>query len=215
MEENGVVEEKRDREGWPAGPWDLEPDRAEFEHAGLPCLLLRNRLGAWCGYASVLPGHPFHGRDYDECAATPQCEGETYSGQTHFYDSQPKKYWHCEHRPGGLLEAHGGLTYSGACSGLICHVPKPGEPDNVWWFGFDCNHANDVSPGMLAIEEKMRERKVFAEGEGFYVPKWAEPIEKHASEFALLFPLSMYRTQLYVSAQVRRLAEQLAAAAGQ
>jgi hypothetical protein len=44
--------------------------------------------------------------------------------------------------------AHGGLTYAGACSGHICHVPQPGEPDNVWWLGFDCNHADDRSPAM-------------------------------------------------------------------
>lgn len=214
MEENGVVEElKLDRAAWPAGPWDLEPDRAEFEHAGLPCLLVRNATGAWCGYAAVLPGHPFHGREYGECAASPQCEGEEYSPK-HYFEGQARQYWHCDHRPDHILDAHGGLTYSGACSGHICHVPKPGAPDHVWWFGFDCNHASDVAPGMLALEEHMRERKIFAEGEGLYVPKWAEPIEKHAAAMSLLFPLSMYRTQLYVAAEVRRLAEQLAAAAG-
>lgn len=46
------------------------------------------------------------------------------------------------------LEVHGGLTYSGACSGKICHTPEPGEPDDVWWFGFDCAHAFDIIPGM-------------------------------------------------------------------
>lgn len=30
----------------------------------------------------------------------------------------------------------------------ICHIPAPGEPDDVWWFGFDCAHSGDVSPGM-------------------------------------------------------------------
>ena len=29
----------------------------------------------------------------------------------------------------------------------ICHLPEPGEPDHVWWFGFDCAHSGDVSPG--------------------------------------------------------------------
>lgn len=28
----------------------------------------------------------------------------------------------------------------------ICHAPAPGESDNVWWFGFDCAHAGDLSP---------------------------------------------------------------------
>lgn len=101
-----------DKEKWGPGPWQNEPDRLEFEHAGLPCLMVRSSLGNWCGYAAVPPGHPFHGQHYD--------------------------------KPD--VEAHGGLTYGGACAGSICHVPKPGEPDDVWWFGFDCAHAYDVVP---------------------------------------------------------------------
>jgi hypothetical protein len=26
-------------------------------------------------------------------------------------------------------------------------------PDNVWWFGFDCAHAGDRSPGNLFLEQ--------------------------------------------------------------
>jgi len=25
----------------------------------------------------------------------------------------------------------------------ICHAPGEGEPDDVWWFGFDCAHSGD------------------------------------------------------------------------
>jgi hypothetical protein len=107
-----VVSEPVDRSGWPAGPWDGEPDRVEFEHAGLPCLLNRSHLGAWCGYAAVSPGHALHGKSYE----APD------------------------------VDVHGGLTYADACFGPICHVPKPGEPDDVWWFGFDCAHGGDSVP---------------------------------------------------------------------
>src|SRR5437868_461399 len=96
----------------PPGPWDNEPDRLEWRHAGLPCLMNRNRSGVWCGYVAVPPGHPFHGASYDD--------ERTYD-----------------------LPSHGGLTFSSTCSGEICHVPQPGEPDDVWWFGFDCNHGYD------------------------------------------------------------------------
>ena len=44
------------------------------------------------------------------------------------------------------VNVHGGLTYSASCQGKICHVPLPGEPDDVWWFGFDCGHAYDLIP---------------------------------------------------------------------
>lgn len=103
-----------DRSKWSSGPWDNEPDRVDFEHAGLPCLLLRNPFGAWCGYAAVPPGHPLHGTDADDAE----------------------------------LDVHGGVTYADRCQSPICHVPKPGEPDDVWWFGFDCAHFRDLVPGM-------------------------------------------------------------------
>lgn len=47
-------------------------------------------------------------------------------------------------------EAHGGLTYSDFCDegGAICHIPKPGESDQIWWLGFDCSHCEDISPGL-------------------------------------------------------------------
>lgn len=67
-----AVTEPVDKSSWGDGPWQQEPDRAEWTHRGLPCLAV-----------------------------------------------------------------HGGLTYSDRCHDDICHVPAPGEPDDVWWFGFD------------------------------------------------------------------------------
>lgn len=49
---------------------------------------------------------------------------------------------------------HGGLTYGNKCQGLVCHVPAPGEPDDVFWLGFDCAHCGDLSPGMAARERQ-------------------------------------------------------------
>lgn len=140
-----------DRSRWGAGPWDGEPDRWEGEHEGFPILAVRNRMGAWCGYAAMPPGHPWHGKDvFREIDA----------------------------------DVHGGLTYGAACQGNVCHVPKPGEPDNVWWLGFDCNHSGDIAPQM---EELM--------GHGYH--------EHYAS----------YRTLDYVQRECRKLAEQAMAAA--
>jgi hypothetical protein len=44
------------------------------------------------------------------------------------------------------VDVHGGLTYSGSCAGHICHIARPGEPDAVWWLGFDCGHPGDKCP---------------------------------------------------------------------
>lgn len=66
---------------WARGPWDTEPDRVDFDHLGVPCFLLRNNLGAWCGYAGVSPGHPAYGQPYDALDAAVWAHGGlTYSG---------------------------------------------------------------------------------------------------------------------------------------
>lgn len=55
-----------DKSGWGDGPWQHEPDRAEWTHAGLPCLALRNENGGgWCGYVAVPQSHPLHGKNYE------------------------------------------------------------------------------------------------------------------------------------------------------
>lgn len=123
------------RERWPAGPWDAEPDRVEWTGGGLckdgarfAFLLKRNGMGVWCGYVGVPPGHPAHGLDYDD----PALED---------------------------IEVHWGLTFAGECQkdermpepSRICRRPAPGEPDDLWWLGFDCGHGFDYSPAMAAM----------------------------------------------------------------
>lgn len=151
-----VIARVIDRTGWAAGPWDDEPDRLEWRAHGLACLIVRNDHGALCGYVGVPPGHPCHGAGYQEADAT------------------------------APLEVHGGLTYASACAGHICHVPEPGEPDDVWWLGFDCGHAFDLSPGIDALLSKIK----FERG-----CDWGQT----------------YRDIAYVRAEVESLARQLTA----
>jgi hypothetical protein len=110
-----------DKSTWGPGLWQNEPDRAEWRHAGFPCLAVRNaRFGNWCGYVGVPPDHSEYAKGYSE------------------YN----------------FDVHGGLTYAGACNGHICHVPEPGEPEHVWWFGFDCGHYMDFAPGVARWHER-------------------------------------------------------------
>ena len=70
--------------------WLDEPDKDEFEHDGLKCLILRNlELGHLCGYVAVPKGHPCYGKDYDHIP---------------YDDLFP-------------VEVHGGLTFSGEGDG--------------------------------------------------------------------------------------------------
>lgn len=112
-----------DKRSWGPGPWQDEPDKEQYtdEATGLPCLVKRNRSGSLCGYVGVSESHPWFGKGYGEIDA----------------------------------EVHGGLTFSDFCqegdeAHTICHIPGPGEPDRVWWLGFDCAHHMDLSPAMSA-----------------------------------------------------------------
>lgn len=125
-----------DKSDWVRGPWDNEVDKKQWrdEATGLACLIVRQRRGALCGYVGVPEGHPWHGKGYD----------------------------HCNQADGEYVEVHGGLTFAGACghgddpSTGICHVVAPGEPDMMWWLGFDCSHAWDYSD--MAARPEWRER---------------------------------------------------------
>ncbi len=122
-----------DKSQWPErGPWDSEPDKVQWEDptTHYPCIALRNKhQGFWCGYVGVTEGHPAFGKEYSDVDVT----------------------------------VHGGLTYSDPCQKEekehgICHIPEAGEPDNVYWLGFDCAHYLDHIPAtnttMLEIRKK-------------------------------------------------------------
>jgi hypothetical protein len=127
-----------DKSAWGPGEWQSEPDKVQWrdEATGLPCLAVRHtRAGHWCGYVGVSDGHPYYGKDYGGCTLAPTCGEE----------------W-CGHTVESMLDAHGGITFAAQCQPGedegrgVCHVPEPGEPDHVWWLGFDCAHSGDVSP---------------------------------------------------------------------
>lgn len=76
-----VAQYRVDRTGWPSGPWDNEPDRVDFStQVGLTGLMLRSRLGNWCGYVGVEPGHPAYGKNYFDVPCRVH-GGLTYSGE--------------------------------------------------------------------------------------------------------------------------------------
>lgn len=150
----------KDKSKWGEGPWQSEPDKLQFtdEATGLPCLIVRGPAGALCGYVGVAEGHPLFNQPHDN-----------------HYD----------------LECHGGLTFSDFCHETpdnhgICHLPEPGEPDHVWWFGFDCAHDGDFMPGL------------------------AERLGGYSNKFKSLMEGS-YRDLNYVKGQCKHLASQLAA----
>lgn len=46
-----------------------------------------------------------------------------------------------------VVLVHGGFTYGPSpCAGHVCHIAKPGEPDDLLWYGFDFAHHRDAYP---------------------------------------------------------------------
>lgn len=139
---------REERESWGEGPWIDEPDKVQWqdEATGLPCLVVRNHMGAWCGYVGVSEGHPTFDKSYQEIDGASQYDDDgNYTG-----DAEPIAH----------IDVHGGLTFGGFCvedgkEHGICHIVEPGENDRVFWHGFDCAHAWDLVPSMEAM---MRER---------------------------------------------------------
>ncbi len=68
------------KEEWGEGPWQNESDEYEFEYRDIKCRVLRNKLGAWCGYIEIVKPDEW-GDDYEEFPI------EVHGGLT-FYDEK-------------------------------------------------------------------------------------------------------------------------------
>ena len=117
-----------DRSKWPEGPWDLESlDKMQWRDpvSGLPVMIKRGPMGAWCGYVGIEdPDHPwFEHHDYMDIDV-----------QVH----------------GGLSFAAFCDEGEGDAGERICHVIEDGDVDQVFWLGFDTGHFTDLVPVMLA-----------------------------------------------------------------
>lgn len=160
----------KDKTTWGDGPWVCEPDKRQWIDAvtEMSCLMVRGPSGAWCGYVGVPEGHPLHGKCYDDidievhggltfaghCADMSVVCWQKNCDQADRHRREAKQYphgdsaeWLKEWLPVlgdyDLWKAHKVET-------AICHVPAIGEPDHLYWFGFDTSHAGDVCPKYAA-----------------------------------------------------------------
>jgi len=114
-----------DKSTWGKGPWLTEPDKVQWldPETSLPCLIVRNRLGAWCGYVGVSKSHVAFEKFYDDV------DVDVHGGLTF----------------ASKCQSHDGDQETLACN-TICHIVDEGEDDDVWWLGFDCAHWQDFMP---------------------------------------------------------------------
>jgi len=119
-----IIERFVDKSKWARGEWDNEPDKIE-----------------WRDESTGLPCLIVRGPSGALCGYAAVSEGHP-AYKKHYDDVD--------------VRAHGGLTYANACQsdGHICHVPRPGESENVWWLGFDCAHSGDYCPKYSELSHK-------------------------------------------------------------
>ena len=143
----------QDKSEWEDGAWQTEPDKIQYmdEEFGFPCLILRNQLGALCGYVGVPSTHKAFEQDYNDADADFDVHGGlTFAG-------------HCS--DGDEMKS-------------ICHKVEKGEDDNVWWLGFDCVHFLDEVPGM-SVHYKKLQIKMTPAGYKYRDIKYVEKELKH------------------------------------
>lgn len=139
------------------GPWNDEPDKKQWldKETGLPCLIVRNQMGALCGYVGVSKEHPFYGKSYSD-RIKHNNKYELKLGKKSLVSVV------CEAGKDDesvsldlILDVHGGITFSDFCQegGKICHEVCEGEDDKVWWLGFDTAHLGDLVPNMEYIRK--------------------------------------------------------------
>lgn len=166
--------------GWPDGPWMQEPDRVQWRTvAGLPGLVVRQPVAGALCGYAGVP--PGHPMHGLDCSA----------------DDFPR-FGH-------------GIDYSAPCQvdGPVCHVPEPGEPDDVWWLGFHCAHGWDYAPAdsLASLREAIAD---VVDGDEAVAASLQRLLDRHPRRPPTPAEVLTYRTIAAVRARVECLAADLA-----
>ena len=158
-----------DKSNWGDGPWQNEPEKVQYfdDETGYPCLIKRvDHSGHLCGYVGIGPSHLLYKKSYKDlydldikihggltfssfCQDMSEETWEKFKLQLEKYRPKAKKY--PEGDAANFIQKwqpvidNYQIWKEKAQSEFICHIPNPSEPDNIWWFGFDCAHVGDYS----------------------------------------------------------------------
>ena len=183
--------------------WETEPSSLDFEAEGLRCAMRRNGRDVWCGYVGVESDHPLFGLPTNHPLALP---ASWFEGRKPLQGSSPLDLF-C-HIMSGAKQANDNCPISlamqvhGGCNYAADHVPD-GEPDGRWWFGFDCGHAGDYTPGGASMKEIMKEM----------IDSMPEHVRETMRDIVFR-EQGVYRDQQYVVGECQSLAAQLNAIVG-
>ena len=159
----------------------------EFEHAGYKCVVTFNMMGIRYGYVGIPKNHPLYGKecsDYLEIKKADVGDREI-SGIFPLIGACLDEDERI--RIEAYFSCHGGISFADGGE----NSDYPIESD-LWWFGFDCGHYGDAKELKLAYEN---------------FPDYRDVI-KIAME-TKIYSEGIIRTEDYVAAECKKLAEQL------
>lgn len=162
----------------------------EFEHAGYKCVVIFGSFGHRCGYVGIPKNHPLYGKDSSDYLEIKKADVEDREVSGIFpllgacLDEDERI------RIEAYFQCHGGITYAGGGE----HSSYPIKSD-LWWFGFDCGHCDDARELELAYKRFSKYRASIA----------------MQIELEKVYPIDglAVRTEDYVAAECKKLAEQL------
>ena len=169
----------------------------EFEHAGYKCVVVFQEMGHRCGYVGVTKDSKLYGKSYTD---------KLDAKMEEMYDKQLGKRsiipWFCaclDDKEEGVrldlyFDVHGSLTYSGG--GENSDYPIKSD---LWWLGFDCDHAGDRKDYEYTMKLFPQEEKRCKDLMRIERECYGEPEERD----------DVIRSEEYVAEECKRLAEQI------
>ena len=145
---------KIDKSDWGDGKWQEEPDELIWkdEETGLTCIIIRTEIGHLCGYVGVGNDHVWYGKSYDEpVPLPPDFETRTYTRDAApiipLFTMSQEMIDEGKITMELYFNVHGGLTWSRHADELA----RLAIDEDLWTFGFDCGHSDDLAPGASTL----------------------------------------------------------------
>lgn len=125
-------------------PWETEPDEIKWddENTGYLCFAFRGEDRAWRGYVCVDKSHFLYQKRYDSLVLKkPFSVKNSKELNEIFYDCDTKEVY--MEQLSSMVEVHWGITFSDFITALAYEINE--EDKELWGFGFDCTHCDDIS----------------------------------------------------------------------
>lgn len=127
---------------------------SDFYHVGLRCVVIMLDRGYRCGYVGIPKEHPLYGISYSqkhELLKKTDIENKPIGnrGILPLFIAGLKNDLE-NLSPDIYFDVHGSITYANNDE----EYPVENK-DNLWWFGYDCNHSGDA-PDLDFMSEKRK-----------------------------------------------------------